>query len=52
MELPPYHPNCKGYIVPVASEDRLSSKKEEKRETINNLIKGKTKQVILKEHLN
>ena len=52
VELPPYHPNCKGYIVPVASEDRLSSKKEEKRETINNLIKGKTKQVILKEHLN
>nr|DAE05551.1 MAG TPA: minor capsid protein [Podoviridae sp. ctuQh21] len=52
MELPPYHPNCKGYIIPIVNEERINSKKEEKKEIINNLIKGKIKQVVLKEHLN
>ena len=52
VELPPYHPNCKGYIIPIVNEERINSKKEEKKEIINNLIKGKIKQVVLKEHLN
>lgn len=51
VELPPYHPNCRGYINIVANEEWRNKKYTEEKEIITKLISGKTKQIILREHL-